>query len=100
MKGTVRGLKNLGCAGSLVYNCTFEPCRHPQRPSNSLVKVSKWATPVVKKNGTVRVCGDYKVTANRALLTEEYPLPKVDDLISALSGGKCLICLTLTCSFP
>ena len=57
----------------------------------SPVKVSKWATPIVpilKKNGTVHVCRDYKVSANKALLTEEYPLPKVDDLVSALSGGK------------
>ena len=51
----------------------------------SPVKVSKWATPMVlilKKNGTARVCGDYKVSANKALLTEEYPLLKVDDLVS------------------
>ncbi len=55
------------------------------------VKTSKWAAPIVpvlKKNGQVRVCGDYKVTANRALLTESYPLPRVDDLVTALAGGK------------
>ena len=57
----------------------------------SPVKFSKWAAPivpVVKKNGTVRICGDYKVTANRATLTESYPLPLVDELMTDLAGGK------------
>ena len=57
----------------------------------SPVKFSKWAAPivpVVKKNGTVRICGDYKVTANRATLTESYPLPLVNELMTDLAGGK------------
>ena len=57
----------------------------------SPVKFSKWAAPivpVVKKNGTVRICGDYKVTANRATLSESYPLPLVDELMTDLAGGK------------
>ena len=55
------------------------------------VKFSKWAAPivpVVKKNGTVRICGDFKVTVNKALLTESYPLPRVDEVLSTLAGGK------------
>ena len=43
---------------------------------------------MVKKNGAVRICGDYKVTANRATLTESYPLPLVDELMTDLAGGK------------
>ena len=57
----------------------------------SPVKFSKWAAPivpVVKKNGTVRICGDFKVTVNKALLTESYPLPRVDEVLSTLAGGK------------
>ena len=57
----------------------------------SPVKYAKWAAPVVpvlKKDGTVRLCGDHKVTDNQALVTETYPLPVVDDLMSALAEGK------------
>ena len=57
----------------------------------SPVKFSKWAVPivpVVKKNGAVRICGDYKVTANRATLTELYPLPLVGELMTDLAEGK------------
>ncbi len=36
----------------------------------------------------MRVCGDYKITANRAILIDSYPLPRVDDIFSNLAGGK------------
>nr|XP_012146541.1 PREDICTED: uncharacterized protein K02A2.6-like [Megachile rotundata] len=49
------------------------------------VKSSEWATPIVpslKKDGTVRICGDYSVTVNKNLLVDEYPLPKLEELFS------------------
>ena len=55
------------------------------------VKYSDWAAPIVpivKEDGSIRLCGDYKVTINPVLLTDTYPLPRVDDLFAALSGGK------------
>ena len=54
------------------------------------VKFSPWATPVVlilKKDGSIRLCGDYKVTIKRETVTETYPLPRVEDLLATLSGG-------------
>ena len=42
------------------------------------VQFSDWATPIVpviKQDGSVRICSDYKVTVNRALKSEVYPLP-------------------------
>jgi len=44
------------------------------------VKFSEWATPVVpiiKKDGSVRLCGDHKVTVNQATETYTYPLPRI-----------------------
>ncbi|XP_061570024.1 uncharacterized protein K02A2.6-like [Cololabis saira] len=57
----------------------------------SPVKFSEWATPivpVVKKNGDVRICGDFKVTINPALCVEKYPIPRIEDLFASLSGGQ------------
>ena len=55
------------------------------------VKHSEWAAPivpVVKCYGTIHLCGNYKVTINPVLIPDTYPLPQVDDLFAALSGGK------------
>ena len=54
------------------------------------VKFSEWATPVVpiiKKDGSVRLCGDYKVTVNQATETDTYPLPRIGDMLASLAGG-------------
>lgn len=55
------------------------------------VQFSDWAAPivpVVKQDGTIRICGDYSVTVNAVSHVDSYPLPRVDDLFAALSGGK------------
>ena len=44
--------------------------------------------PVMKSNGTIRICGDFKVTINSVSQVDTYPLPRVEELFSALSGGK------------
>ena len=52
---------------------------------------SDWAAPIVavpKPDGTVRICGDYKVTINPVLQIDQYPVPKAEDLFSTLAGGQ------------
>uniref|UniRef100_A0A8C2FFT4 Gypsy retrotransposon integrase-like protein 1 n=2 Tax=Cyprinus carpio TaxID=7962 RepID=A0A8C2FFT4_CYPCA len=55
------------------------------------IQFSNWAAPIVpvlKEDGTVRICGDYKLTINQAAKLETYPIPRVEDLFSRLVGGK------------
>ena len=55
------------------------------------VTTAEWAAPIVpvmKKDGSVRICGDYKLTVNQVATTNIYPLPKIEDLLATLAGGK------------
>ena len=54
------------------------------------VEFSEWATPIVpivKKDGTISICGDYKQTINQAAKLDNYPIPKNEDLYETLGGG-------------
>ena len=63
------------------------------------VSYSEWAAPIVvvpKKDGKIRLCGDYKVTVNSALEVDQYPLPRPDDLFATLAGGTKFTTLDLS----
>ncbi|CAK1581237.1 unnamed protein product [Parnassius mnemosyne] len=52
---------------------------------------SDWATSivaVVKKDGNIRICADYKLTLNKVIEVDRYPLPKVEDVLARLHGGE------------
>ncbi|KAL5463687.1 hypothetical protein EMCRGX_G032610 [Ephydatia muelleri] len=55
------------------------------------VQFSEWAAPivpVVKADGSIRICGDYKLTLNRVARIETYPIPRVEELFAVLRGGE------------
>ena len=55
------------------------------------VEFSEWAAPIVpviKKDGSIRLCGDYKTTVNQAARVDSYPIPRIEDLFASLAGGK------------
>ena len=49
------------------------------------VDVSEWATPtapVIKEGGSIRICGDYKMTVDQVSQLGNYPIPKIDTLFA------------------
>ncbi|CAB3256144.1 unnamed protein product [Arctia plantaginis] len=55
--------------------------------------------PVIKTNGNIRLCGDYKVTINPLLKDYHYPLPRIEDLFAILGGGEQYTKLDLSNAF-
>ncbi|KAF8068549.1 hypothetical protein N665_1143s0001 [Sinapis alba] len=52
--------------------------------------VSPWGAPVLfvkKKDGSFRLCIDYR-GLNRVTVKNKYPLPRIDELLDQLRGGK------------
>ena len=52
--------------------------------------VSPWGAPVLlvkKKEGTMRLCVDYR-QLNKVTIKNQYPLPRIDDLMDQLVGAS------------
>ena len=55
------------------------------------VESAEWASPLVvvdKKDGSIRLCTDFKVTINPHVIIDQYPIPNPTDLFMSLAGGK------------
>lgn len=85
----------------LAWRCTVED------QLNDLVKLgvlipcndSEWGTclvPVLKPDGQLRLCGSYKETINRYLLSFQYPLPRIDQIFASMQGGQLFTKLDLS----
>lgn len=62
---------------------------------DQLVKKVKSAPPlrldeVLERHtdGSIRICGDYKLTVNRVSRVDQYPISKVENLFAQLNGGQ------------
>ena len=52
--------------------------------------VSPWGAPIMfvkKKNGSLRLCIDYR-ELNKVTVKSKYPLPRIDDLFDQLQGAS------------
>ena len=55
------------------------------------INSSDWAVPIVpvpKADGSIHICGDYKVTINSLLQVDQYTVPSAKDLFAPLSGSQ------------
>ena len=56
------------------------------------VTCADWAAPIVPvlkaDKKSVRICGDFSTTVNKASQLDRYPIPRVEDLFAKLRGGK------------
>ncbi|UYV68834.1 K02A2.6-like [Cordylochernes scorpioides] len=58
-----------------------------------------WTAPIEpasKKDGSVRICGDFRCTANKAIELDRYPIPSIDEIFSKLSTSTVLSTLDLS----
>ena len=111
-----------GAAATLHVDSSQQPCFYRARPVPyslqtkveaeltrlqdkgviSPVQFSDWAAPivpVVKRDGSIRICGDYKLTVNAVSKTDPYPLPRIEDIFASLSGGKLFTKLDLAYAY-
>ncbi|KAK6179270.1 hypothetical protein SNE40_011672 [Patella caerulea] len=68
----------------------------------SKVDYSPWATPIVvvpKSDHSIRICGDYKVTVNKCIEVQQYPLPNAEDIFATLAGGTVFSKLDLSSAY-
>lgn len=94
-----------------IFHCPYSvPYRLKEKVSEELdrlvnqgilipVKYSSWASPIVvvpKPNGDIRLCMDCKVTINKYVDMEHYPLPRSEDIFASLANMKyfCVIDLS------
>lgn len=63
------------------------------------VDFSEWASPthiVMKKNGGMRITGNYKPTVNPWMIIDEYPIPKIETIFNKMKGATLFCHLDVT----
>lgn len=63
------------------------------------IEYSEWASPthvVVKKNGKLRITGNYKPTVNPLMIIDEHPIPRIEDIFNRMKGATLFCHLDVT----
>ena len=65
--------------------------KESSKQGNNPISWSEWAMPIIpvmKKNRAVHICRDFKETIYSQMKVEQYPQPKIEDIVANLAGGK------------
>ena len=73
----------------LLLNGHIEPSKSPFGATVLFVQ---------KKDGTLRMCLDYRAL-NKITIQNKFPLPRIDDLIDRMSGAKCFSSIDLASGY-
>ena len=73
----------------LLLNGHIEPSKSPFGANVLFVQ---------KKDGTLRMCLDYRAL-KKITVHNKYPLPRIDDFIDKMSGAKCFSSLDLASGY-
>ena len=63
--------------------------------------ISPWGAPVLfvkKKDGTLRLCIDYR-QLNKVTIKKMYPLPRIDDLFDHIKGETVFSKINMRCGY-
>ncbi|XP_058064493.1 uncharacterized protein K02A2.6-like [Anopheles bellator] len=63
------------------------------------VDFSEWASPthiVIKKNGNIRITGNYKPTINSRMIIDEHPIPRIETIFNRMKGATLFCHLDIT----
>lgn len=66
------------------------------------IDTCEYGTPLVvvpKKNGELRICGDYKASINKYLKSFNYPIPTTEEIFDRLKGNKYFFQLDLRSAY-
>eukprot|EP00079_Xenopus_tropicalis_P035743 XP_017949514.1 PREDICTED: uncharacterized protein K02A2.6-like [Xenopus tropicalis] len=55
--------------------------------SNPVEQLKAILAQASERDGSVRICGDFKVSINPVLQSDKYPLPLIEDIFASLAGG-------------
>ena len=97
--GRARPIRQAPYRLAYAYRATVKQELDEMEPDGIIESsTSEWASPIVlvpKKDGTVRMCVDYR-KLNSVSEADAYPMPRIDDLINRLGGAKYISTLDLT----
>ena len=75
---------------------------HLEQSGVEKITHSIWVAPIItvsKKDGSVRISGDYKVTVNPVLKGDQYPLPRAEDIFAMFAGVNNVITLDISLAY-